>query len=223
VSYAVFREPWDGLTCTTSCSFYSDPHPSTPVLSPLLWTNATTFRDRPGRGRWVYRVAAAVAPSVPAVPDTAVLSGNSPVPSDYLSISRRAEATGTGAAAPLSPRRDLRTSIAANVGAVHPGQEVDFSLTAADTATDRGYGGVVLTIELPPGMHLLGTPYHERGTGCTGTRTIRCSLDDLSPLATTLVRFNVSVTQRGPQTVRAHLSAIGARDEPPVTFTVSSS
>jgi hypothetical protein len=70
--YTIFRSPSDGLVCTqhvhsaASCNFFSDP--SRIELIPLDRTAATSYRDTPGPGRWVYRVAATVAPSGPRYP-----------------------------------------------------------------------------------------------------------------------------------------------------------
>src|SRR5262249_953470 len=71
-SYAIFREQPAGLTCppgrfgASSCTYFSDPRPSMQLLSPTSWSYVTTsYRDRPGPGHWVYRVAATVDPSGP--------------------------------------------------------------------------------------------------------------------------------------------------------------
>jgi hypothetical protein len=79
--YEIFREPWDGIICPGShgCVFYSDPHPSMHVLNPVGSSATTSFRDRPGPGHWIYRVAATVALNGPRN------YGN------YLALSRRAD------------------------------------------------------------------------------------------------------------------------------------
>jgi hypothetical protein len=66
VRYAVFREPTDGLECTLRrhaaalCTYYTDYFNS--FLIPYVRTNATTFRDHPDPGTWVYRVVATISP-----------------------------------------------------------------------------------------------------------------------------------------------------------------
>ena len=106
----------------------------------------------------------------------------------------------------------LRTSISASSTAAFPGDEVDFAVTLANV-TGAGFGHVVLTIELPPEMQLLGNPVYERGLGCTGTSTISCNLDFLGPHMRTAVRFgvrllpnaggNLDVLARGSSSVNA--------------------
>jgi hypothetical protein len=65
IGYAVFREPWDGLRCVAgahgrrSCTFFSDPRMQ--IVSPTALTPRTSYRDRPGAGHWIYRVAATVS------------------------------------------------------------------------------------------------------------------------------------------------------------------
>ena len=69
VVYGIFREPKDELTCSpvphaaTHCVFFSDPILQT--LTPQFWTRATTFRDHPSPGRWVYRIVATADPDGP--------------------------------------------------------------------------------------------------------------------------------------------------------------
>jgi hypothetical protein len=79
--YEIFREPWDGIVCPGAhgCEFYSDPRPWMHVLIPTGASRTTFFRDRPGPGHWIYRVAATVALNGPRH------YGN------YLAFSRRAD------------------------------------------------------------------------------------------------------------------------------------
>ena len=113
---------------------------------------------------------------------------------------------------------DLVTSIQGSAATVDLDQEVDFVVTASNSSPYQGYARVVLTIQLPRGMRLRGPPAYERGTGCRGTTTVRCSLDDLSPKMSTAVRLGVIVTRLGPQTVTAFLSA-GGVPQPSASFT----
>jgi hypothetical protein len=41
---------------------------------------------------------------------------------------------------------------------------------------------MLLVLQLSPGMRLLGPPFHERGSGCTGRQTVVCERDFLEPV-----------------------------------------
>jgi hypothetical protein len=58
-----------------------------------------------------------------------------------------------------------------------------------------------LTIALPGSLTLVGPPYYERGSGCTGTQTIDCYLDFVSNGAATRVVFDVTAGSPGPATI----------------------
>ena len=122
-----------------------------------------------------------------------------------------------------APPRDLSVSIQGSRDVALPGQEVDFTVWASDSSGYQGYGGVLLTIRLPPGARLLGPPAYERGSGCTGKTTISCSLDNLSPAMSTPIRFGVEINEFGNQTVTASLTALGSPPVPPAVFTVGPS
>jgi hypothetical protein len=89
MSYAIFREPWDGLTCgrggsrRLSCAYYSDPRTSMQLLHPTAWSLSTSYRDRPGPGHWVYRVVATADQQGP------------PAHGNYVALSRRADASAS--------------------------------------------------------------------------------------------------------------------------------
>jgi hypothetical protein len=122
-----------------------------------------------------------------------------------------------------APPRDLSVSIQGSRDVALPGQEVDFTVWASDSSGYQGYGRVLLTIRLPPGVRLLGPPAYERGSGCTGKTTISCSLDNLSPAMSTPIRFGVEINEFGNQTVTASLTALGSPPVPPAVFTVGPS
>jgi len=86
----------------------------------------------------------------------------------------------------------LQTTLSASTTTALPGGEVDF-LAQLENPDPTSAMRVVLTIDLPPGLELLGPPWHERGPGCTGTGRISCDLDYLEPGMTTLVRFGTRV------------------------------
>ena len=62
-----------------------------------------------------------------------------------------------------------------------------------------------------PGCSLVGPPFYERGSGCTGTSTIICDLDFLAGGSSTLIRYSVQVTKPGPLTMTAVATLGGAR------------
>jgi hypothetical protein len=114
----------------------------------------------------------------------------------------------------------LRTSISGSTTAAFPGDEVDFTVRLADP-TRNAFTHVVLTIELPPGMQLLGNPIYERGSGCTGSSTISCNLDFLQGYTSTLVHLAVRISPSavGKLDVRAWGSFSGVAG-PKASFTV---
>ena len=70
---------------------------------------------------------------------------------------------------------DLSASVTANVVAVVPGQEVNFQIEVTNSSLYRGYADVVLTIELTPGMRLLGSPYYEQARAAEVLRRSRAT------------------------------------------------
>ncbi len=118
------------------------------------------------------------------------------------------------------PTRYLGVSIQGSATTALPGQEVDFTIWSTNADSVHGYGNVVLKIELPPGLKLVGPPYHERGPGCTGAKTITCPLVSLSPHTGTPIRFGVRLANGAPQqTLTVLLSAQGATPEQ-ASFTI---
>jgi hypothetical protein len=67
--YLIFREQRDGLEClpvrhaASNCFYFSEPERAR--LEPVGRSQSTSFVDRPGPGRWIYRVAATISPSGP--------------------------------------------------------------------------------------------------------------------------------------------------------------
>jgi len=90
--------------------------------------------------------------------------------------------------------------ISAQISTTRPvsvaGDEVDFDVTVRNDLPEVMHH-VGLTVELPPGLELLGLPYYERGSGCTGRSTITCNLDYLLGRMQTPVRFGVRVLPGG--------------------------
>jgi Domain of unknown function DUF11/Dolichyl-phosphate-mannose-protein mannosyltransferase len=101
---------------------------------------------------------------------------------------------------------DLVAGIQKNSPNPGVGGPIDF-LAGVQNVGSQTADHVILTVYLPPAMHLLGPPFYERGSGCTGTSTIVCDLDFLAAQSSTLIRFSVQVTQGGPQTMTATASS----------------
>ena len=101
---------------------------------------------------------------------------------------------------------DLQASIQQTSPNPGLGGNMDFLVGVAN-AGNQTAGDVVLTVALPAGMRLLGPPFYERGSGCTGSQTIVCPLDFLAGDASTLIRYSVQVTGAGPQTTTASVSS----------------
>jgi hypothetical protein len=97
---------------------------------------------------------------------------------------------------------NLGTSIVVKTNPIAPG-EVDELTIFVKNAGGAGSLQTDLKIQLPASLTLLGPPYYERGSGCTGTTSIDCFLDYLPNGETTKVIFDVRATATGPQTVTA--------------------
>jgi 4-amino-4-deoxy-L-arabinose transferase-like glycosyltransferase len=118
---------------------------------------------------------------------------------------------------------DLSTTIQQTSPNPGVGGPVNF-LVGVNNTGDQTAGDVMLTVELPPSMHLLGAPFYERGSGCTGTSTIVCNLDFLAAKSSTLIRFGVDVDAPGPQTLTATASSAqpdGNPDDNASSYTVN--
>jgi uncharacterized repeat protein (TIGR01451 family) len=100
---------------------------------------------------------------------------------------------------------DLQATIQQTSPSPGLGGNIDF-LVGVTNAGNQTAGDVVLTVRLPSGMRLLGAPYYERGSGCSGSQTIVCPLDFLAGGDSTLIRYSVQVTGAGPQTTTAGVS-----------------
>ena len=120
---------------------------------------------------------------------------------------------------------DLRVTVPAISGSAAIGSTHDFDLSVANTGTGTAFQ-VKLLLQLSPGMRLLGPPYFERGSGCTGRQTVDCELDFLEPGMRTPIRFAVVLTDGGEQTLAATVSSPYGADAHPddnrasVTFIV---
>jgi hypothetical protein len=133
-----------------------------------------------------------------------------------------AEASAVSGYPYAGPPRDLAVSIEKPTQRIFPGQEADFTVWSSNSSEYQGYGKVVLTIEIPPGAALVGPPSYERGSGCSGTATIVCQLDSLSPRTTTPVHLGIRPSQLGAQKLEASLTAQGLSHPRTATVTINS-
>ncbi len=114
---------------------------------------------------------------------------------------------------------DVKTTLQSFNARPLQGQEVDFAVYVANNGSASA-PSVVLTIDLQPGLRLLGPPAIERGPGCTGTRVVTCPLDFLASGASTTVRFAVQVERQGILAVKASATG-GVLDANPADNTAS--
>jgi hypothetical protein len=153
---------------------------------------------------WLIVIAATAAVAVAFAPP---LAQRRPLVPALVAAGAVLVALGLIRLATLPP--DLRANIQSNASAALPGDEVDFTVSL-DNRMELGLRRVRLTVDLPRGMQLLGPPYYERGSGCTGTTRISCNLDFLGPRTSTVVRLGVRVTPAAPRELR--VSAWGSTD-----------
>jgi len=102
---------------------------------------------------------------------------------------------------------DLTVSGTGTGNLVYQGEEVDFDLAVGNRSSWLGYGPIVLTISLSPGMKLLGLPFHEHGSGCHGMKEVVCNLGGLRPGESTPVRLGVRMTSPDTQFLSAQVYA----------------
>jgi hypothetical protein len=105
--------------------------------------------------------------------------------------------------------------------ASYPGGMVNYRVDITNTSDVVFLTGVVLTITLAPGMHLVGPPKVEIGTGCNGGETvIRCPLGYLSAGQPTTVWFGIQFSESGLHRLRARVSSNGFEGPPATEYDV---
>jgi hypothetical protein len=109
-------------------------------------------------------------------------------------------AGGSGGSA--APPADLAVSLTASPETLAIGQESDLVAIVANNGGSSARQ-THLIISLPPNLTLLGPPYFERGSGCTGTQTLDCYLDYVPNGTSTAIKFAVRVDGSGQQSVKA--------------------
>ena len=101
---------------------------------------------------------------------------------------------------------DVEVTVTASTTTPVPNQAVEVRVAVLNKDAIVGATGLTATIALPPDARLLGAPAYDRGSGCTGTRTLVCYLDYLPGRATTVVRFTIDVGGAGEKAVSAQLA-----------------
>ena len=101
---------------------------------------------------------------------------------------------------------NLKVSWTASNANPAPGSEDDFTVTVANVGTASALQ-THLRITLPATVTLLGPPYYERGSGCTGTQALDCYLDYISNGTSTVVKFSTKVSGSGAQLLTATVTS----------------
>ncbi len=104
---------------------------------------------------------------------------------------------------------DLGVTMSASAAAPQMGASDEITINVANNGVATS-AQVHLRIDLPAGVSLLGPPYYERGSGCTGTQTIDCFLDFIPAGQATKVVFDVRADAVGSQAING--TASGDRD-----------
>ena len=108
---------------------------------------------------------------------------------------------GSGGSVP-----NLKVTWAASTANPAPGGEDDFTVSVANLG---GAGALQthLKITLPATLTLLGPPYYQRGSGCTGTQVLDCNLDYIPNGSSTVVKFSTKVSGSGAQLLTATVTS----------------
>ena len=101
---------------------------------------------------------------------------------------------------------DVEVTLTASSTTPAPNQVVEVRVTVLNKDTVVGATGLTATLTLPADATLLGPPAFDRGSGCTGARTLVCFLDYLPGRATTVLRFSINVGGAGDKTIGAALT-----------------
>ena len=101
---------------------------------------------------------------------------------------------------------DVEVTLTASTTTPAPNQVVEVRVTVLNKDAIVGATGLTAALTLPADAALLGPPAFDRGSGCTGARTLTCFLDYLPGRATTVLRFSVNVGGAGDKTISAELT-----------------
>ena len=107
---------------------------------------------------------------------------------------------------------NLSVTMQAKVTTLEPGGDDELTVFVTNGAAAGSSQGTHLVIALPASVTLLGSPYFERGSGCTGSAPLDCFLDYLPNGQTTKVILEVRAGSAGAQRITATVSAAGESD-----------
>lgn len=159
----------------------------------LAWTDASVARSTP----YTYVVRAL---------DAAGNLGNASLPADVATPAAPPPAGGGGGGGGGAPAA-ISLGLEVLGASLVPGQDVEARVVVTNAPGVPTAVDTRLVIALPDGVTLLGAPYYERGSGCSGTTTLTCPLDFLGPGMETPVRFWIDVGLAGERSIRADVSA----------------
>jgi hypothetical protein len=101
---------------------------------------------------------------------------------------------------------DLSVTLVPRLSTIAPG-DADEIVVYVKNSGGAGALQTHLELQLPPAIALLGAPFFERGSGCTGTSVIDCFLDYIPNGETTRVILEVRATSAGDPVISATASS----------------
>jgi len=113
---------------------------------------------------------------------------------------------GAGGGGGSSGAPDVEVSLSASTTTPAANGVVEVKATIFNKEAVVGATGLTATLTLPADATLLGPPAFDRGSGCTGTRTLVCFLDYLPGRATTILRFSINAGAAGEKSIGAQLT-----------------
>ena len=192
-----------GASCGTGCTIFHDPTNVTLTPTPASGSTFTGWSgDCTGTGSC----------QVGMVGDRQVTANFTSVPTGGGG-SGGGGGGGGGTSVP-----DLGVTVVPKLVALAPG-DADELVVYVKNAGGAGSLQTHLKVQLPAGITLLGAPFYERGSGCTGTVAIDCFLDYIPNGETTRVILEVRATTAGDQAISATASA--DRDSNPADNTTT--
>lgn len=99
----------------------------------------------------------------------------------------------------------IRTSFQMTSPLGQVGEAADFTVWLHNYGAEDA-DHIMLTVKLPPTMHLTGPVWYQMGYGCTNASTIRCNIGFFPGHQIMVIRYEVLIDHGGPQTMRASIS-----------------
>ena len=204
------------LSATTGAWATMSPHAAPPSLgyqwlrcraagsfcAPVPGAVGSTYAVQPGDAGRSLRVA--VTGTVPWNAGSATSAPTGPV--SFATGGGPVVASPAGSGGGSGGAADVEVTLSASAATLRPNGIVEVRVTVFNKDAVVGATGLTATLTLPADARLLGPPAFDRGSGCTGTRTLVCYLDYLPGRATTVLRFSIDVGAAGEKTVGAALT-----------------